>query len=332
MSTHEQIRRSIWDDEPYALLSTDAAHLYVWTFSNAAVTSAGVYKARREQMTLHTKLTPARLDTAWEELERYLMAFYFDGFVWCRSRVRNITTGRSRNRAKAIARDLAVLAADHPIRVAFVFEYRGEPWLSKAEEWCEVVAESTEFVCHAEALAKASVTADESGDCASHPGPIWMGPILFSRSSSSRTTTTAQREDDRRRAGEREITEVWTHYLDAFYPDRRGPGPVPDLDTHRDIIVKALRVRSVEQCKLAITGLARSPFHRGENSDGRRWTEIRYALHGNRQQKESDGERIDRMARRATEPTASQVAASGATANTGDLSRFSRLRPQGAPA
>lgn len=310
MSGYEQIRLSIWDDEPYALLSTEAQHLYVWTFTNVAVTSAGVYKARRELMTLHTKLTPARLDTAWGELELHLMAFYYDGYVWCRSRVRNIGTGRSRNRAKAVARDVAVLPPDHALRVAFVFEYGGESWLSQAEEWRQVVAESTEFVSLAEGIAKAFVSADTTADYASHPEPIQMGPFLSLVSRScSRPTATSKRPASDRRARDAEIAEVWEHYLDAFYPDRRGT--LPDLATHLPIVVSALRVRDVERCKLAITGLAASPYHQGQNSDGRRWTEIRYALHGNRNQNESDGERIDRMAALAAAPTVNATTARG---------------------
>lgn len=147
-------------------------------------------------------------------------------------------------------------------------------------------------------------------------------PSPGSPSTATTENTKAQREA--------EIAEVWAHYLAEFHPD--GRGKLPDLKAHRQHIEAALRVRPVETCRLAITGLARSDFHRGQNGDGKKWTEIRYALHGNRKERESDAERIDRMAARATDQVAafaSKLAGRGAekTANTGDLSRFQQARP-----
>jgi hypothetical protein len=55
-------------------------------------------------------------------------------------------------------------------------------------------------------------------------------------------------------------------------------------------------VRDVEQCKLAITGLSKSPHHNGQNEHGVRYLDIRYALRGNGTRGETHEERIDRMA------------------------------------
>lgn len=50
---------------------------------------------------------------------------------------------------------------------------------------------------------------------------------------------------------------------------------------------------ALARCKLAVTGLSRSPWHHGENPEGKKYLEIRYALRGIGD--ESDDERIDKM-------------------------------------
>jgi hypothetical protein len=97
------------------------------------------------------------------------------------------------------------------------------------------------------------------------------------------------------------IAAVWQHYVDIFGTRFRfNP-------QRRRIIENALKVRDVETCKAAITGLSRSPHHMGDNDQGIRYTDIRYALRGNAQRGESVEERIDRMASLASSPAAVQV-------------------------
>jgi hypothetical protein len=164
---------------------------------------------------------------------------------------------------------------------------------------------------------------DGSNEHSQHPPRVGAQvPVPDPLPGRASTTTT----EDAKAQREIEIREIWEHYLDAFYPDRRGN--LPDLRAHRQHIVAALRVRPVEACKLAVTGLARSDFHRGQNGDGKRWTEIRYALHGNQRERESDAERIDRMAARAADPVASFASKLAGRASVDD--KLEQLRRESA--
>jgi hypothetical protein len=87
-----------------------------------------------------------------------------------------------------------------------------------------------------------------------------------------------------------EIEEVWAHYVRVFDADRQT------LNKARIRVIRdALKVRSLAECKRAIDGLRVSPHHNGENSQGTKYLDIRYALKGNSTRGESNEERIDRM-------------------------------------
>lgn len=87
-----------------------------------------------------------------------------------------------------------------------------------------------------------------------------------------------------------EIDEIWAHYVKVFDATRQT------LNVQRKRVIRnALNVRSAEECKRAIDGLKVSPFHNGENQDGKKYLDIRYALKGNSTKGESDEERIDKM-------------------------------------
>lgn len=122
------------------------------------------------------------------------------------------------------------------------------------------------------------------------------------------------------------VAAIWQHYLAVIYPPQRR-GPRPTLEAKRTRIIRqALKVRPADVILDAITGLSRSPHHNGENQQGTSYLDIRYALRGNGQRGETDEERIDRMAALARTPP---IPSGQRMANAGDLSRFSRLRPQG---
>lgn len=70
------------------------------------------------------------------------------------------------------------------------------------------------------------------------------------------------------------VSEVWEHYQQVVPNAERRK-----LDARRRrCIRRALDVRSVEQCKAAITALSRSSFHLGQNDRHTSYLDIEYAL------------------------------------------------------
>jgi hypothetical protein len=87
-----------------------------------------------------------------------------------------------------------------------------------------------------------------------------------------------------------EVAEVWSLY-GQLISSKRQLGP----KQHKDI-ERALKVRDLATVKWAVVGLSRSPHHNGQNDQGTKYLDIRYALRGNGARGESNEERIDRMA------------------------------------
>jgi hypothetical protein len=90
-----------------------------------------------------------------------------------------------------------------------------------------------------------------------------------------------------------EIARIWDHYQRVIL----GAHARTLEAKRRRIISKALDVRSEQQCCEAISGLASSPHHNGQNDRRKKYLDIRYALSGIG--KEGDDERIDKMAEKA---------------------------------
>jgi len=128
VSRREDIDNSIWEDEDFDSLSDDAALLYLWSFTNPRCPMAGLYKVKARSI-CEGRMTPARRDTALEELAKARFVFYIDGWLWVRSRVKHLRT-RGQNIATSIIRDLEKVPAGHPIRLAFLTEYIGNSWIS----------------------------------------------------------------------------------------------------------------------------------------------------------------------------------------------------------
>lgn len=94
------------------------------------------------------------------------------------------------------------------------------------------------------------------------------------------------------------VLQVWDYYQHTIPNAQRQ-----QLNAQRRRhIERALKIRSADECCKAIIGLSKSPYHNGQNDQGTKYLDIRYALHGNVQKGESDEERIDRMAELATAP------------------------------
>ena len=82
------------------------------------------------------------------------------------------------------------------------------------------------------------------------------------------------------------MQRCWEHWLAESGKKQRLD------DKRRRILRRAIQLAGEDRVKLALTGLTRSPHHRGQNEQHREYMEIRYALKGIGD--ESDDERIDK--------------------------------------
>jgi hypothetical protein len=114
-----------------------------------------------------------------------------------------------------------------------------------------------------------------------------------------------------------EVSEVWAHYKAVTHSRRQLKA--------RDVrlIQAALKLRGLTVVKRAISGLAASPFHNGENAQGKKYLAIRYAIGGNAQTGETAEERIDSMAGLSPDAVADTRFRSRIGANEG---RFTALK------
>lgn len=125
----EDIENAIWDDEDFDALSNDAALFYLWSFTNPRCGMAGVYKCKRRHL-CEGRLTERKLTNVLAELAESRHVYYVDGVLWVRTRVKHLRT-KGEPMQKSILKDLNGLEIDHPIRLAFITEYRNS-WMGQA--------------------------------------------------------------------------------------------------------------------------------------------------------------------------------------------------------
>lgn len=318
---NENVSNDIWDDEPFADLSAPAKLTYFWSFTNSACGMSGVYKVRLQQIALHTALTRGAVEQALAELEAARMLFYRDGVVWVRARVRRLVT-QTPQIAKSIARDIAALDPEHPLRVAFLRRYWDTKWpgeqlrakLGSAPE-ATVNRGSGDPQISPDSVGQSLTLTRGSGD---PPLPV---PLLLPVSEATSEEPTAAVARD---AEPRPEDVVWAHYLERFYAGARGTRPSFD-PTRRSVVRNALRRRPLEIVLAAVDGLAASDFHnaRREHAGRKRYTDISYALRARKGSGLSDEARIDEMA-----AAARPIGTTGAPANAGAANRFAQLRPR----
>lgn len=106
----------------------------------------------------------------------------------------------------------------------------------------------------------------------------------------SQSDAGTQQEKPRASASDDAISRIWAHYQATI------PGADRQTLEHkrRTLIRNALKVRTEAECIAAIDGLARSPFHNGQNDRRKKYLGIQYALKG--AGAEGTDERIDKMA------------------------------------
>lgn len=273
MSRQQSFPDDIWSTEPFASCSANAKYLYRWSRGNPSCGMAGIYRFRPRQAVLDTGLTSAMIDRALDELRERGMVYVVDGVLWNVERVADLYT-KTRQIAVSIAKDVKALPDDHPLRLVFLAYY--------AERRCGfprgVVQEALVEKLGAESI-PASIEAVAIPALVTAAVPVALPQL-----------PAAGKPANRRE----EVDAVWAHHLDHLRRIGRADHHLPRLEGVRDLIVAALRVATVDECKLAIDGLFADPWFRENDRLG-----IRYALHGRRDRRRTDREQIDDMIARA---------------------------------
>jgi hypothetical protein len=128
VSRREDIDVGIWADPEIAALEPVGKLAYIWAFTNSHCGMSGLYKIRPGTLAFETGLTSEQEYEAWAELSAADFAHYVAGVVWVRSRVKHLRTIGT-NMAKSIAKDVAKIDPQHPLRVRFLETYGDVDWL-----------------------------------------------------------------------------------------------------------------------------------------------------------------------------------------------------------
>jgi hypothetical protein len=135
VSRREDIDNAIWTDPDFEALSAEATLLYLWSWTNPRCGMAGIYKVSERAMT-ESKVMLEQVPAALDELAEAHFAFYEQQVLWVRSRVKHLRT-QTPQIARSIAKDLAAISVEHPLRLMFLEVYGAVPWLS---EQLEIIA------------------------------------------------------------------------------------------------------------------------------------------------------------------------------------------------
>lgn len=274
MSRQESFLNDIWSAEPFASCSAPAKYVFRWSRANPACGLAGIYRIRPAQAALDTSLTVPVVERALVELQERGMVYFVDGVLWNVERIADFYT-KTAQTAKSMAKDIKALPAAHPLRHAFLAYYGNRRCgFRPADALHDALVE----MLAGEAL----------------PAPIGADGIPALVAAHTPAGAPVPVAPSRRAEQAEEIAAVWGHYLDHLRAIGRAEHHLPKLDGVRDLIVAALRVATVEECKLAIDGLFGDSWHRENERLG-----IRYALHGRRDRRRTDREQIDDMIGRA---------------------------------
>ena len=131
MGRREDFENSLWSDPEFLALSPDARLLYIWTWTNPRCGMSGLYKLAPAAAAYETGLGEDCTLAALEELGDARFAFYEDGVVFVRTRVKHLRQ-KTTQIAKAIRNDLKQISNDHPLKKLFRETYEGPDWLCTA--------------------------------------------------------------------------------------------------------------------------------------------------------------------------------------------------------
>lgn len=132
MSRLNDIEDAIWSDPPFHALTPDAKLLYVWSFTNAHVGMAGLYKVPESTIAHETGLSTDQVTAAIGELEAGRFLFYDGTWMYVRARVKRLRT-RTVMMCRAVAKQVATCPEDHPFRL-MLLEQDGDRFWSAGEK------------------------------------------------------------------------------------------------------------------------------------------------------------------------------------------------------
>lgn len=130
MSRIEDFDTATWTEDPFASLSAPAKLVFVWSRTNLGCGMAGLYRTRVAQIAFETGHSSEQVTAALAELAEHDLV-YFDaatGVLWNVERARRLRR-RFDRMARSVARDVAKIPADHPLRIRFLEVYAEQPWL-----------------------------------------------------------------------------------------------------------------------------------------------------------------------------------------------------------
>jgi len=237
MSRREDVETAIWSDPDFEELSLEASALYLWSFTNPRCGMAGIYKVGRRAMT-ESKVSPDRLEAVLAELAAAGFAYYEDGVLWVRSRVKHLRT-RTEQIAKSIAKDIDRLPAEHPLRRRFLITYADQPWLR-------------DYLRPLVTVPGTSVTLTENGSAEPNGGNVGDVPQGFLGKGKGKGKGEGSSLSDARAVTER-LFAYWQqqcNHSDAkFTADRKSK-----------VEARLREGYTEEQVRQAIDGAARAPF------------------------------------------------------------------------
>lgn len=246
MSHIEYLDTGAWSDPDVEKLSSSAWLFYIWSFTNDW-SWAGLYRVSQTRM-LESKLTTEQIPGALRELSDGNFLHYVGDVLWVRARVKRIRT-TSPGMALSIAKDVAKIAAEHPLRRAFLSTYADVPWLRKSlaplmPDDLDVVEGGTSVALQLD-LANLAQTDDLS---------ILSPDYEHSPSSTTTSTTTSSSATTGGRAGARkeadeesapEVVRLCNLLLDKIAADGT-PRPTPSPTAWKKWCVECRRLMEIE--------------------------------------------------------------------------------------
>lgn len=128
MARREDIDNTIWDDDDFDNLSSDAALLYLWSFTNPRCGMAGIYKVKRRHLG-EGRFDEATLDRALDELKAGRFLYYESGVLWVRTRIKHLRT-KGDPMKRSIEKDLSAIPNGHVLLRRLAEEYR-DSWMAE---------------------------------------------------------------------------------------------------------------------------------------------------------------------------------------------------------
>ena len=125
MSRQESILNTFWDE--FGDLGNDEALLLLWARTNRRCGMAGLYKCGRRAI-LDNRLDDAARESALATLDRLGLVRYEQNVLWYVERYA-LLPHRGEKVARSAVADLREFPLEHPLRVAFLERYLGDPEL-----------------------------------------------------------------------------------------------------------------------------------------------------------------------------------------------------------